>query len=74
MSSCTYRQRLWRLVKSESRGQHGRADGKAGAAGIAALAARAPGGVPPALPAGTLGLLLDNQDLVVAKVAQQGVV
>lgn len=71
---CTYRQSIRRLVEAECGGQHGGAEGEAGAAGIAALAPGAAGGIPPALPAQSLGLLLDHQDLVVAEVAQQGVV
>ena len=70
----TYLHGVDRLVQAQGGGQHGGADGKAGAAGIAALAPRASGGIPPALSARTLGLLLDHQDLVVAKVTQQGVV
>lgn len=70
----TYRQSIRRLVEAECGGQHGGAEGEAGAAGIAALAPGAAGGIPPALPAQSLGLLLDHQDLVVAEVAQQGVV
>lgn len=64
----TYRQSIRRLVKAKGGGQHGRADGEAGAAGIAALASGASGGIPPTLPAGDFRLLLDHQDLVVAKV------
>lgn len=71
---CTYRQSVRRLVEAECGGQHGGAEGEAGAAGIAALAAGAAGGIPPALPTQALRLLLDHQDLVVAEVAQQGVV
>lgn len=71
---CTYRQSIRRLVEAECGGQHGGAEGEARAAGIAALAPGAAGGIPPALPAQSLGLLLDHQDLVVAEVAQQGVV
>lgn len=71
---CTYRQSVRRLVEAECGGQHGGAEREAGAAGIAALAAGATGGIPPALPAQALGLFLDHQDLVVAEVAQQGVV
>ena len=50
--------------------QHGGADGKAGAAGSLALLARAAAGVAFAIPP-RLHLLLDHQDLVVAKVTQQ---
>lgn len=71
---CTYRQRLRRLVQAQGGRQQGGADGKAGAAGIATLAPRASGGIPPTLSAQSLGLLLDHQDLVIAKVTQQGVV
>lgn len=35
---CTYGQSIRRLVKAKGGGQHGGADGEAGAAGIAALA------------------------------------
>lgn len=35
---CTYGQSIRRLVEAEGGGQHGGADGEAGAAGIAALA------------------------------------
>lgn len=71
---CTYGERFWWLVKTQGGRQHGRADGKAGAAGIAALASRASGGVSPAFSAQTLRLLLDHQNLVVAEVTKQGVV
>lgn len=71
---CTYRQSIRQLVKAEGGGQHGGADGEAGAAGIAALASRASGRIPPTLPAGNFWLLLDHQDLVIAKVTQQRVV
>lgn len=65
---CTYGQSIRRLVKAKGGGQHGGADREAGAAGIAALASWASGGIPPTLPAGDLWLLLDHQDLVVAQV------
>ena len=63
---CAYRHGVGDLVQAECRRQHGGADGKAGAAGIAALPPRMPGGVPPTLPSGDLRLLLYDQDLVIA--------
>ena len=69
-----YRKCLGGRVQPQRGRQHGRAEGEAGAAGVAALAAGATRGVPTALPDRALWLLLDHQDLVVAEVAQQRVV
>lgn len=61
-------QALWgSWVQSDGRGQHGWADGIAGAAGVVALLAGTPPSVPLAFP-GNIWLLLDHQDLVVAQV------